>query len=292
VSDDDRELRSILEALEGAPAGEGPRDEETETLVRLYSEVLGLLPQELEPVAPSPEIRQRLLRAIGHASPGTVPAKPNALALPDPRPARPASGPVALPRRRARRWPLAVAAAVAILSLGFAGWLFVGLREQGETIARLTRELATARRQAERAEAVQAEADRAYAELVEAREQLKLVTSPAVEVSAMRPAGGQPLQPRARGILFVAADHQHWYLCLEGLAPAAQGKAYVLWFVAGDNPVASGAFTASAEEPVELRDVRMPAGTKQVVVTLEDDPKAQKPAGPAVLQAGTMVPIL
>lgn len=295
MSDDDREIRSILEALEGAPAGEGPRgepDEESETLVRLYSEVLGLLPEELEPVTPSPEVKQRLMRAIGQGPAAAVPPRSPVEPLPGPRPVRPASGPVTLPRQRARRWPIALAAAVAVLSLGFSAWLFFGLREQGETIARLTRELAAARSQAERAEAAQAQADRAFAELVTVREQLQLVTSPAVEVGAMRPAGSQPLQPQARGVLFVAADRQHWYLCLEGLRPAEQGKAYVLWFVAGDNPVASGAFTASAEGPVELRDARMPVGTNQVVVTLEDDPKAQKPGGPAILQAGAMVQIL
>lgn len=293
MSDDDREIHSILEVLEGAPAGDAPRDEETETLVRLYSEVLGLLPWELEPVAPSPEVKHRLLRAIGHGSPAAVPARPaELLPNPDPRPPRPPTGPVAVLRRPARRWPLALAATVALLPLGLSAWLFLGLRGQGETISRLTGELSSARRQAEKADAVQAQLDRTYAKLMEARDQLDLVTSPAVEVGAMRPAGEEPHQPKARGVFFVAADHQHWYLCLEGLEPAVQGKAYVLWFVAGGNPVASGAFTASQKAPIELGDVRMPAGTNQVIVTLEDDPKTQKPAGPAILQAGAMVQIL
>lgn len=291
MSDDDREIRSILEVLEGAPAEGAPRDEETETLVRLYSEVLGLLPWELEPVAPSPEVKQRLLRSIGHGAPVAVPARP-VEALPEPRPPRLPSGPVAVARRPARRWPLALAAAVAVLSLGLSAWLYLGLREQGEAISRLTQELSAARRQAEKAEAMQAQLDRSLAEQLKTREQLALVTSPAVEVGAMRPAGEAPHQPKARGVFFVAADHQHWYLCLEGLEPADQGKAYVLWFVAGGNPIASGAFTAAQKEPIELGDVRMPVGTNQVIVTLEDDPKAQKPAGPPILQAGAMVQIL
>ena len=61
------------------------------------------------------------------------------------------------------------------------------------------------------------------------------MTSPAVLVSPMRPVvrpGQPPLQPDARGVLFVAADHQHWYMSLQGLQPVPAGQVYKLWFVA------------------------------------------------------------
>jgi hypothetical protein len=86
-------------------------------------------------------------------------------------------------------------------------------------------------------------------------------------------------------VLFVASDHQHWYLCLHGVEPAPAGKMYKLWFMAEGGPVSGGVFTARPGEPVELSSKEMPAGIKAVKVTLEADPQTPKPAGPEVLQA-------
>src|SRR4030095_2325711 len=111
------------------------------------------------------------------------------------------------------------------------------------------------------------------------------VTSPAVLVSPMRPSGEAPLQPGARGVLFVAADHQHWVLSLEGLQPPEAGKTYKLWFVADQGTVSAGSFTARPGEPVELSSKTMPAGTRESLVTLETDPNAPAPTGPEVLRS-------
>ena len=46
------------------PLPPGTRDETAETLARLYNEVLGLIPYELDPAAPRPEVKQRLMTAI------------------------------------------------------------------------------------------------------------------------------------------------------------------------------------------------------------------------------------
>jgi len=50
-------------------------------------------------------------------------------------------------------------------------------------------------------------------------------------------------------------------------------------------PVSGGTFTAKPGAPVELSSKQMPAGTKGVMVTMEADPEAPKPAGPEVLRA-------
>lgn len=296
---EDETILAALEALEqeaGVPSG-SRGDETAETLTRLYTEALGLLPYELPPAVPRPEVKARLLASLqgaAEAAPAPAPAvEPAPAPVPVPlrssqemRVTRPAEGVVATPSqpmaavRRPSRWPLALAASLAILFLGLSVWLYSGLVQQNETIASLSREVEEARRQA--AQAV-AQARESGSQLDEMRERFSLVTSPAVEVSPMRPVG--ELQPKARGILFVAADHQHWYLSLDGLQPAGPGKAYKLWFVADQGAVSAGSFTAEPGAPIELSSEHMPAGTRGVVVTLEDNPRVPAPTGPEVLRA-------
>lgn len=287
---EDRTILAVVDTLDGGPGGapDSLGDETAETLARLYTEVLGLLPVELAPVKPDPAVKDRLMAIVRGEEPNTAPepvAAPVPLpiapnAVPDPAPPPPVT-PMPAPRAAARpsRWPLALAATFALLFLGLAAWLYTGLVQQGETIARLTQEMETQKRRADQAAA---EMERAREHLAEARERFSVVTSPAVEVSPMRPMGPQP---DARGILFVAADHQHWYLSLDELEPAPPGKAYKLWFEADQGMVAAGAFTAEPGAPVELSSEQMPAGTKGVMVTLEDDPQAPAPAGPEILRA-------
>lgn len=290
ASSEDRTILAAIEALErGSDASAAPRlDEAEETLARLYTEVLGLLPYDLEPVEPSAEARKRLMASIhgdetqpAASALAAVPPRSAAEARP-PRPA-PAAPALAPARRRApRRWPLAVAATLCFLLLGLSAWLYLQLDRQRQTIARLQNELIAERNRAE--EAV-AQARSGQTTEQDVRANLALVTSRAVQVNPMRPAGATPLQPGARGVLFVAADHQHWYLSLEGLQPAEPGKAYKLWFVAEEGTVSAGSFTARPGAPVELSSETMPAGTTGALVTLESDPAADAPAGPEILRA-------
>ncbi|HSS75675.1 MAG TPA: anti-sigma factor [Thermoanaerobaculia bacterium] len=327
---EDLTILATVEALEqgsegspGAPRAVGAT-EAGETLARLYTEVLGLISYDLEPVEPSAAVKARLMAAIHRAEPMTprdvgdsallTPAEPIRLtsirpaqpprsgSVPTPAPfrsvpsagiARPASSETRIPRptsltpppRRAvrpARWPLALAASLAILFAGLSGVLYVQLGQQRETLDALGQQLDLERGRA--ASAVK-QARRSEADALSLREKFALVTSPAVEASPMRPPAANPLQPGARGVLFVASDHQHWYLCLHGVEPAPAGKTYKLWFMANGVPVSGGIFTARPGEPVELSSKEMPAGTKAVKVTLEADPQAPKPAGPEVLQA-------
>jgi hypothetical protein len=328
-----REDRTILEALEalegagplagepGAVARPAPSPSEAadaaETLARLYTEVLGLLPYELAPAAPRPEARRRLLRAISTAEaalpsavaapPAPAPASPRrpreeagAAPLAAPAPIAPSApiapiAPIAPPPRPARRrslWPLTVAAALMVALAGLSLWLYTGLVRQEAQIEALRREIEVFRSRAGEPGAAATEAALLRAQLAESREKLALVTSRAVEVSPLRPVGEPPVQPGASGILFVAADHQHWYLALEGLRPVPPGRVYKLWFVADAGTVDAGSFTARAGEPVELSSENMPAGTRSAVITLEDDPATEIPAGPEVLRAAAVYQIL
>jgi Anti-sigma-K factor rskA len=317
ANSEDLTILAALEALDrgiDSPTGTPRPDElsETDTLARLYAEVMGLIPFELEPVEPAPGVRTRLMAVIHgdetQPAASVIPAIPTVSAasanraapvpLPAPVPLRPSqeirvtrpasSVQGSAARRPPKRWPLALAATLSLLLLGLSGWLFLQLGQQRETIASLQQELDTERaRVAEMTE----EARKIQASALDMREKFSLVTSPAVEVSPMRPVGAPPPQPYARGTLFVASNHQHWFLALDGLQPAAQGKAYKLWFVADQGPVSGGSFTAQPGAPIELSSKHMPPGTKGVMVTLEDDPQAPAPAGPEILRAAAVYQI-
>jgi len=323
VSDDtqreDLTILALLDSLqEGAEDGlptsasAAGGDEAGETLARLYTEVLGLIPLELAPAAPSPGVRERILALVTDET-QEIGAPLEAAAAPPGRPTRVAppaistapSGPVApavaastapsapvfpafLPPPRARRWPLGLAAALILALLGTSFWLWTGVQQQGVTIDRLAQELASEK---SRVAELTREHQQAATQLAALQSNFGLVTSPAVEISPMKPVGASP-QPQARGVLWVAADHQHWYLAVHDLQPLGEGRRYNLWFVADAGTVNGGTFDAQPGAPVNLSSEHMPAGTKAVVITLEPAQGAPAPSGPEVLRATGKIQIL
>jgi hypothetical protein len=327
---------ATLEPLDETPGGTPDTrpahvSDTSEMLARLYREVLGLLPLELEPIAPAPGIKARMMATIRGDETQPAPAAEPAVAAPSPAPPapvrtapplapvpmvipvpaptaptppmprmaspareaaptppkpptqempfwRPTSARSASAPRRPSRWPLALAASLAFLLLGAAGWMYYQMQQGQQTIATLRQQLET-QRAARPGDAL------------DNREKLGLVTSPSALVAALRPDGQAPSQPYAHGMLFVAADHQHWYLALQGLRPVGSGKAYKLWFVADQGMVDAGSFTVDPKAPIELSSKQMPAGTKAAIITLENDPRAPAPTGPPVLRAGPMAPM-
>lgn len=322
---EDLTILAALEALEGgidASGGPARSDETAEMMARLYTEVLGLVPYELEPVMPAARVKASLMaRLTSAAAPETpevvgdetrpapvapvapipVAAEPVRAAAPTPAAPLRASQEMRIPPRmaavaasrpaRARRWPLALAAMLALAMLGLSVWLYSQVGAQQATIASLRNELA---RERSRSEGAIAKVRQLETDSLDLTEKFSLVTSPAVLVSPMRPVErpGQPaVQPGARGVLFVAADHQHWYMTLRGLQPVAAGQAYKLWFVADTGAVSAGSFSAQPGAPIELSSQHMPAGTKGVLVTLEADAQASAPSGPEILRAASFYEI-
>jgi hypothetical protein len=305
TTSEDLMILAAVEALEtgtGTPGGAPRPDEAAETLARLYDEVLGLIPYELEPVTPPPAVKARLLAAIAGDETQPAPEPPRAAApAPVPVPVMPPRQPVpptgeirvqpqrpAMVARRRSRWPLTLAASLAVLALGLSSLLAYKWQQDRETIARLNQELTEER---SRAAGAFAQVRKMQSDSLDMRQKMELVTSPTVAVSALRPMGAPPLQPAARGLLFVAADHQHWYLSLKGLQPPEAGKVYKLWFMADQGMVGVSAFPARSGVPIELSSQEMPAGTRAAMITLESDPLAPAPTGPEVLRAGPVSPI-
>jgi len=188
----------------------------------------------------------------------------------------PAARGMAMSARRRSVWPMALAASLLLALGGLCGWLFLRQARMEETIASLETALATERRQTEQSVAgMQAAMERM-------RVNFTLVTAPAVKVMPLRPIDPQN---QARGILFVAADNQHWYLALHDLPPAPPGRDYQLWWVAKEGTFSGGVFDLDAGEKKELYSETMPADTRDVMITLEPTRGGSKPTGPEVLRA-------
>jgi len=313
----DPEDQAILEALdafamgamdEGSTAGSAD-----EALRRLYVEVLGLLPASLDPVAPDDRVWQRLaaeldlppaaLAATSETSATLAGERPMAVAESAPASLSEPIAPVATlsdapaaPRtttvpfatsgpglsrtamRRHSRWPLALAATLAFALAGLSLYLLRNLNEQSEQVATLYVKLAAAEREA-------SDLRQARGKLADVEEKYSLVTNPGVSINRLAPASdtGDQLQPDARGILFVAADHSHWVLSLSNLHPTEAGQGYQLWFMGESAAVSGGTFTARPGEVVKLSAESMPAGTKAILITLEPAAGSPLPSGLKVL---------
>lgn len=304
------ELLAFLES-EDSDSEDSPR-------VREYLETLSLLPWALEPVAPRPELEGRIRAALmgdetqrftveelrphaedapgptPTASPATPPTQaPTPKPIPTPKP-RPTPTVATAPSSvvvRAPVWLQALAAGLALCVLGL-GWVAASQRTalgaQVDRVDRLEAELRAA--QAETALAAVAPE-----EFEAMRSRFALLSDLGTEICALKPpTGTEAPQPAARGLMFVAADHQHWYIKAEGLAPVAAGQTYQLWFVVSDEapPVSAGTFTVEPEREIELGSPQMPVGTKAVVVTVEPEGGTEEPTGPVVLYGDEVMQLL
>jgi hypothetical protein len=297
-SSEDHTILAALAALETGgddPSGLGEKSgeatETAETLTRLYIEVLGLVPYELEPAVPRPEVRSRLLSAIrgDETLPGDETQEMEPRPAPQVRPAPvptasreitsrevPVARGMAMSKRRRSVWPMALAATLLLALGGLSGWLYLRQARMEETIASLESRLAAEKREAEQARAgMQAAMERM-------RVNLALVTAPAVKAMPLRPV--DPQSP-GRGILFVAADNQHWYLAVHELPPAPPGQDYQLWWEARDGTSSGGVFDLRPGEKVELYAETMPEETRGVKITLEPARGVSHPTGPEILRA-------
>jgi len=253
-------LAATQAALESAESSAAPAPAAT----REAAEPPGVQPTSATPAAP----------ATSAAPVATIADHPGRLA-----PAARSRSASVTGRSGAPRWLSALAAALILALLGTCGWLLNDLRQRREAIARLAEQRDAALRHAGE---VEARLGRLTSQVGSLRDSFSVVTSPAVEVCNLRAV--TPEQADARGMLFVAADHQHWTMSLRGLRPPAGGKVYQLWFVADQGMVSGGTFAARPGAPVELGSPRMPAGTRGVRITLENLPGARAPTGPDVLR--------
>ncbi len=248
---------------------------------REYLEVLGLLGAAVEPMEPSPAVKEQLLARVA----GRAAASPAAEVVAMPSAPSDVRGGVAevLPMRR---WALPLAASLALALAGFSGYQAAQMAGQRATIDQLSRRL-------EEVEARTPAVAAVRGELAQMRDRMALITGRGVEICALKPMVVEASQANSRGVLYVAKDHQHWYLTIEGLTPCKKGRSYQLWFVPeGGEPVSAGTFDVGEGVRVELSSDTMPDATRAVTVTLEPAGGSEWPTGPAVLHGDEVMAIL
>lgn len=272
---EDRIVERVLERLnEGIVPSNAAREDDAEAMLHDYTELIGLIPYELEPMAVPAAAKQRLLRAIG----GDQPVRE----LPPP--------PAEIVEVPASRWlkaALPLAASIAIVLLGVVGWQSFQMAEQDSTVDHLSTRLS-------RVNVENTDKLAAYEiDMQRMQEQLALVTSQGVEVCTLHPKAAEAARTGARGALFVASDHQKWYLRIDDLEPCPQGRSYQLWFVMADGtPVNGGVLEVEHGVELEVTSDTMPDGTVAVNVTLEPAGGSDAPSGPSILYGDEVMRIL
>lgn len=228
---------------------------------RFDAEVFGLLPYALDPVEPSPRVKEELMRRV---------AVPEIQSFHERR-----RGPVA------SRWLMPLAAGLTVLAIGMAALQFGTVRRQRLDIAHLETEVALLSVDA----AALADAETG---LAVAHQNLQLVSSRGVEVCALRPTTATQSNEGPYGLLFVAADHQRWYVKVAGLETGPD-RYYRVWFETADGLVAAGNLIG---QELEFASPTMPDGLLAVHVSLETEPAPSRPSGEIVLYGDEMVRVL
>jgi len=272
---EDRVVEDLLDRLnEGVVPSGDSIEGDAETLWQEYTELLGLIPCELEPIAPAAGAKQDLLQAIRGAQ-----ATQRAVLEP--------AGMVEVPATRWLQWALPLAASIAIVLLGVVGWQSFQMTDRSGTIDRLSQRLSqvNTERTTEIAEY--------QSHLQRMQDQLALVTSKGVEICALRPKAANAAETGARGTMFVASDHQSWYLRIDDLEPCPQGRAYQLWFIMADGTAVDGGILEIRHGvELEVTSDTMPAGTVAVNVTLEPAGGSDDPSGPSILYGDEVMRVL
>ncbi len=227
---------------------------------RAYLELFGVLPEVLEPVQPSAELRAQILAAVAEeARGGSHVLLWKAETSPAP----------TVASESATGWGFAqlAAAVLAVLCFGLmaaAALLLERLGEERSRFAQLETEVAQLR------------------DLGAVQERIEQVALPGVEVCALRPIEGAVIQPEARALLYVSGDRASWMLAAERLEPSPGSMVYVVWFETGDGMVHGGSFEVEGDEPILLSSESFPADLRSVRITLESTDTDQ-PEGPTVL---------
>lgn len=265
----DRLNENVLPGL-----GSAPTDDATRILVWSYLEVIGQLPYALEPMMPSPSTRERILTTLAGEVESPLRASQEG-----------SEAPLTSGASGWRRWALPLAAGLALALVGVTGWQRLHMERQREEIVRLDDRL--------REVTVQSEELAGYRQgLQEAQEKLAVLTASGVEVCSLFPVKDR-LTASPTATLFVAPDHQHWYLRIDDLEPSPKGHAYQLWFITDQGvQVSGGTFDPRPGARIEMTSETMPGGTVAVSVTLEPAGGSTQPSGEPLLYGNEVMRIL
>lgn len=308
VTPDPRDSESAERAIERLASGWIPQDaavsDSGDAEIRADLEALALLAYELEPEAPAPAVKERLMAAArasrGDSSPTVDPrssavdrtlqhaAMPAAAPEPVTRGLEPADKTLkmelpagGIPVRPSRSGPsifgYALAAALALCLVGL-GYLYGQVNAKNVVIA-LQQDRLQSMGETER------ELERAQDDLRRIHDSLAMVTTVAQKAYPLRPAAGGAQFVDGTipsGKVFVCGQHQRWYLSMSDLESAPEGFEYHLWFLTEQGVVDAGKFEVR-DGAARMQDLSMPDDTAGFQITLEPVGGGDVPAGKTIL---------
>lgn len=277
VTPEDRLVVDLLDRLNQCvvPVSDTPEDAGAVAL-RSSLEVIGLLPYELDPMALSPSAKERLMASLSGEGASRQAVEEGQVAAPT---ARTGAGDWS-------RWALPLAAGLVLALLGLSGWQRLHMEGQRGEIAQLSGHLREVNLES-------GELARYRQELVEAQAKLSVLAASGVEVCSLHPMEDRLAAAPPTATLFVAPDHQHWYLRVDGLEPSPKDRAYQLWFITDEgSQVSAGTFDSRLGSRTELTSATMPGGTVAVSVTVEPLGGSPEPSGPPLLYGDEVMRIL
>ena len=214
----------------------------------------GALAYAAQPLEPSAQVRDRILESVRAE---TARSK--------------VSNVIPISRSREHA-PLSVrrfqAIAAAVIFLGLITGLIAMWRENREAkeqVARLSAQIADTRRERDREE-----------------QALEFFARPGMRMAEL---AGTKDAPAAHAMLAVDSKSGHAMLMARGLPQAPEGKAYQLWFIAGEKPMPGKVFKTDAAGNALLDD-QLPADALSAAtfaVTLEPKDGVRAPTGPMYL---------
>lgn len=265
----DRLNQSILPASDTA-------DDASESLLRSYLEIVGLLPYELDAVEPSSATKEKLMASLREEGESWHAKRQEEVVL--------------LSSIQGtggwKSWALPLAAGLVLALVGVSGWQRAHMKRQQDEMAQLAGHLREVNLQS-------GELARYQQELLEAQAKLSVLAASGVEVCSLHPMEERLAAAPPTATLFVAPDHQHWYLRIDGLEPSPEDRAYQLWFITAEGAqVSAGTFDPRPGARTELTATTMPGGTVAVSVTVEPLGGSSEPSGPPLLFGDEVMRIL
>jgi anti-sigma-K factor RskA len=233
------ELRALYEHLESC--GDCRRAHEE------LQEAATLLARDLDPVAPPPEVRDRVFGALDES--------------------RTSGEVVDLDARRKRApWWLVTAAT---LFLALWGWREIGIRVAREKVRSQTAEI----------EQLRQENDNLAREKEKLSGEMADLAAPATRAIALT---GQQASPAASAKVFLEPDKRQALVFFHNLPANAGDHSYQLWIIRADQPTpqSAGVFDAAPDGSATIRIEQLPVATeiKALAVTLEQKGGAPQPS--------------
>ena len=225
----------------------GPEKQDLAAELKIAAAALSVL---APPVAPPPQVRERLLASLG-----------------------PAREPARRPGRSAAAWLAAAAAVILLAVAGLDDWK---LRRQRDELFGRTADLS------QRLSDTQNQLSAAQVE--KARQELyrRVLESDDVKVLFL---GGKDPQPSARAKVFWLEKARRGVIVAGNLAALPPDKQYELWVFDKGKPVPAGVFDADASGRVlfESADLSAISAAQNFAVTIEPKGGVPAPTGPIVL---------